>query len=128
MKPIRNRKVELIDAQQRQMGQVTIERNKGNLIFGMFDPRPAFSAVAQLFQDFEEAVDVQALSVVDELDAKIAGLGLHLRFPNGKRVEIHDVQIYSDGGMTCRLGDGALTSIDDTFASTEPVQPMEADT
>ena len=125
MKPIKNKTAELIDAKQRRMGQVTIERNEGDLILGAFAPATAFSAVEALFQDFEEAVEVQALSVVDELDAQIAGLGLHLRFPNGKRVDIHDVQIYSDGGMSFRLRDEAPVSME-AFVSTEPLQMAQA--
>ncbi|MBI1923028.1 hypothetical protein HYR99_02135 [Candidatus Poribacteria bacterium] len=103
MERIENKIAELIDVKQQQMGEVTIERHEGNLILGTFVPCPAFSATEQIFQDFEEAVEVQALNVVDELDAQIAELGLHLRFPDGKRIKIHDVQIYSDGGMSFRL-------------------------
>jgi len=58
----------------------------------------------RLFQDFEAAANLQALSAVDELDTEIAALGLHLRTPDGsQRIKIHDVQIWSDGDMTCKL-------------------------
>ncbi len=104
MKLYAEQRVYLIDAQQRQIGQITIERNEYNLIFGKFVPGSDFSAVKRLFQDFEEAANLQALSVVDELDTEIAALGLHLRTPDGsQRIKIHDVQIWSDGDMTCKL-------------------------
>ena len=98
--------VYLIDAQQREIGQVTIECNKGNLILGKFVPGSDFSAVKDLFQYFEEAVNLQALSVVDELDIEITSLGLRLCSPNGSPpIEIHDVQIWSDGSITFRFNE-----------------------
>ena len=101
--------VDLIDAQQRQIGQMKIGRNENHLIFGKFFPSSDFSTVKRLFEDFEEAVNLQALSVVDELDTKIAALGLYLRTPDGsQRIEIYDAQIWSDGDMTCQLCDRTL--------------------
>ncbi len=96
--------VDLLDAQKRQMGQIRIERQENDLLFGLFVPGPAFSNVEKLFHDFEEAVDAQALHVVDELDVAIAGLGLYL-YGSGvsEPIDIQDVQIWRDGGITCRL-------------------------
>ena len=122
MKLCAEQMVYLIDAQLRQLGQITIERNEVNLIFGKFVPSPDFSAVKRLFEDFEEAVNFQALSVVDELDTKISALGLHLRAPDGlQRIEIHDVQIWSDGDVTCKLCDRPLAPVDEVQKSMEPV-------
>jgi hypothetical protein len=74
--------VDLMDTQQRHIGQMQIERQEDDLLVGTFVPGPAFPSVKQLFRDFEEAVDVQALPVIDELDAAIAALGLYLRWPD----------------------------------------------
>jgi hypothetical protein len=82
----------LMDAQQRRIGKVTIEQIVDNLLFGAFAPGPDFSAVADLFQQFEEAVNAQALSVVDELGADIAALGLRLCSPD----HAEWVNIYTD--------------------------------
>ena len=118
--------VHLIDAEGRQVGQIVIERSEDKLVFGKFTPGPTFPAVQHLFREFEEAVDLQALSVVDELDAAIDALGLHLRSPDGsQRVEIHDVQIWSDGGITCRLGGPTLSTVDRGLESTQPIQAVE---
>ena len=126
MKLYAEQRVYLIDAQQRQIGQITIERNEDNLLFGKFVPGSDFSAVKRLFQDFEEAANFQVLSVVDELDTEIAALGLHLRTPDGSQcIKIHDVQIWSDGDMTCRLYDRTLAPVDRVRKSTEPIQIME---
>ncbi len=96
--------IQLIDRQGHPIGQIEIERREENLIFGRFVPDSAFSTMQHLFQEFEEAVDAQALSAVDELDTAIAALGLHLRTPEGsQRMEAHDVQIWSNGNITCRV-------------------------
>src|SRR5262245_59672460 len=96
--------VQLVDRQGQQIGQIEIERREEDLIFGRFIPGPAFAAVQSLFEEFEEAVNLQALSVVDELDTAIAALGLHVYTPGDpQRIEVHDVQIWSDGSITYRV-------------------------
>lgn len=101
--------MELVDADQQQLGQVQIVRHEAALLFGTFQPGAAFRRVAQLFRDFEAAVDVQALHAIETLDTTIAALGLHLRDPvTLESLAIMDVQIWSDGGMTCRLGRESL--------------------
>jgi hypothetical protein len=117
--------LDLIDAEGRQVGQMVIERSEDNLVFGKFVPGPAFPAVQHLFREFEEAVDLQALSVVDELDTAITALGLHLRSPDSsQRVEIHDVQIWSDGGITCRVGSPNMSTVERDLESRQPIQAV----
>jgi hypothetical protein len=100
-----SQEVLLYDAQQRPFGRMVIERCEGELLLGQFVPGPAFAAAAPLFRRFEEAANAQALSLVDELDAAIAALGLSLHLPEeAATVPLHDVQIWSDGGISCRLG------------------------
>ena len=126
MKLYAKQMIYLIDVRQRQIGQIMIERDEDGLIFGKFVPGSDFSAVEPLFQDFEEAVNLQAFSVVDELDTEIAALGLHLRTLDGlQRIEIHDVQIWSDSDITCKLCDRTLAPVDEVRKSTAPVQVME---
>lgn len=100
--------VHLVNAQGQQLGQIVIERREDKLVFGRFIPGPAFPAVQHLFRQFEEAVNLQALSVVDELDAAITALDLHLRTPEDSQcIAAYDVQIWSDGSITCRVGSSA---------------------
>src|SRR5437899_438739 len=111
----------LRDSKQREMGQLTVERQEGDLLFAKFAPGPAFALVESLFHDFEEAVNGQALGVVDELDAAIAALGLHLLLPDGSpSLDVHDVQIWSDGGMTCRLHGQSQATVNGSLAAKEP--------
>jgi hypothetical protein len=118
--------VYLVDRHGEQMGEIEIERREENLIFGRFIPGPAFSTVRQLFQEFEEAVNLQALGVIDELDTAIAALGLHLQTPcDSQRIEAHDVQIWSDGSITCRVGSTTLSAQNKDLESRQPVQALE---
>ena len=58
------------------------------------------------FQAFEEAVNSQVLALLDELDAAIAALGLHVASPDGSQCfDVRDIQIWSDGGITFRIYD-----------------------
>lgn len=92
----------LIDAKQQSLGEVAVEGSEKGLVIGEFIPNPAFTAVERLFLNYEEAVNLQSLAVVDELDDEIARLGLHVLLPEGQRVEVRDVQIWSDGGIAFR--------------------------
>lgn len=96
--------LQLTDDQRRRLGQFAIESREGDLLCGRFVAGPDYAAVATLFREFEEAVNCQALSVVDELDAALAALHLRLCEPSGSEgIEIQDAQIWSQGDMTCRL-------------------------
>jgi hypothetical protein len=62
--------------------------------------------------------------VVDELDHAIAALGLLLQRPGNQEVEpIHDVQIWSDGAMTCRLTRTPAAVTNGTVAHRTSAQP-----
>ena len=118
--------VQLVDRQGQQIGHIEIERREENLIFGRFVPGPAFSTVQPLFQEFEEAVNLQALSVIDEFDTALAALGLHLQTPGDLQcIEAHDVQIWSDGSITCRVGSATLAAKDKELESRQPVRAVE---
>jgi hypothetical protein len=96
--------VQLIDANQRNIGHVRIASQVEELLTGEFAPNSDFPLAKELFGKFEEAVDVQALGVVDQLDKEIAALGLQLYSPEHRQsIKIHDVQIWCDGGFSCRV-------------------------
>ena len=119
--------IDLLDSQQRQIGQMRVESQEDDLLVGTFVPGPAFPRVEQLFRDFEEAVNAQALHVIDDLDAAIAALGLHLCWPDAREpIAIQDVQIWSDGGMTCRLCGQFTTSADAKRRSTSRPPTIQA--
>jgi hypothetical protein len=102
-----NDKLELVNAQNESLGQIAVERAENGLVTGAFAASPFFVAVEQIFRDYEEAVNLQSLSVVDELDRQIALLGLGVALPDGPRVDVEDVQIWSDGAISFRpVGQG----------------------
>jgi hypothetical protein len=125
MQPLNGQVLDLIDAGGRLIGRITVERSEGGLLYGEFAPGPGFPAVERLFRDWEAAVDSQALAVVDQLDAAITGLGLQLRSGDGAQSGlIQDVQIWSDGGITCRLGGAAPATVNGDPGLSKPTQPV----
>ncbi len=127
MQPHAEQRFDLLDAQQRLLGRVGVERTEGELVLGTFSAGPAFPAVEHIFHDFEEAANAQALAVVEECDAAIAALGLHLQSPDGSQgIAIHDVQIWSDGGMSCRLGPRAPLPANGTGGAAQTANPTPA--
>lgn len=117
-------KFQLLDAHQRQVGEMVIERSDQKLLFGKFVPGRAFADLKHLFRQFEEAVNFQALRKVEELDAAIGALGLYLRSPDGSQeLAIRDVQIWSDGSITCRLVGPALADVNGSLECM-PGQPV----
>jgi hypothetical protein len=116
-------KMVLRDGQQRILGEITIERTEGDLILGTFEPAAGFVAVAGLFRDFEEAVNLQALARVDQLDAAIASLGLFLSSPDGaERFDIQDVQIWSDGSISFRRGASSSNGFVGSSSTSQPAK------
>lgn len=103
--------VELMDTKRQQLGQMRIERQEDDLLSGTFIPGPSFSNVEPLFHEFEAAVEVQALHVIETLDVAIAALGLHLQWPEAREpIAVQDIQIWSDGRITCRLCEQPVTA------------------
>jgi hypothetical protein len=103
MQPKPTQTFQLVDAQRHDFGQLTLDSNEDGLLTGTFAPGPDYPAAEPLFRAFEEAANSQALSAVDRLGAKIAALGLRLLSQDGTSVAVDDVQIWSDGGISCRL-------------------------
>ena len=96
--------LDLVDSRQRLLGTVQVDSVKGTLVSGRFGAGAGFAEVAELFHRFDEAVDAQALVIVDKLDRGIAALGLQLRIPGSTVSEcVHDVQIYADRNFSCRV-------------------------
>jgi hypothetical protein len=111
-----------MDTEQRQLGRMRIERQEEELLYGTFVPGPAFPSVEQLFHEFEAAVEVQALHVLETMDATIAALGLHLQWPDRREpIAVQDVQIWSDGSITCRLCEQSVASAE-AVPQTKPLR------
>lgn len=90
------------DASGVPLGTAGIDRAEGGLVLGAFRPAPAFATVADLFRQFEEHVEAAALAVLPALEQRIAALNLRVGRSGEPTVAADDVQIYSDGGFSCR--------------------------
>lgn len=117
----------LTDTQGRQLGQVTVERQEAGQLLGSFTPGPAFAEIEPLFREFEELANDQVLSLLDAVDASIDALGLRLRLAEGSNtLEVHDVQLWSDGGISCKLRGSAVPGVNgvtEVSSATEPERP-----
>jgi len=84
------------------IGTVEVESTVDGRVEGTFTPGPDYLQVEPHFRHFEELVDGQILSLTDQAMAVIDGLGIVAHLPGGE-FPVHEVQIYSDGGFSCRL-------------------------
>ncbi len=99
--------ISLTDAAGAVLGSARVESVSAGLILGDFTPGPGFRAVEAVFRHFADVVDQQAFTYADEAEAAVARLGIAIR-PSGRGepIPVHDVQIYPDGGFSCRLPAG----------------------
>lgn len=85
-----------------QLGRIEVESITEGLILGEFTPGPDYTQVEHYFRYFEELVDGCVLSLTDQAMAVIDDLGIVVELQTGN-YPVHDTQIYSDGGFSCRL-------------------------
>ncbi|MCI0637929.1 MAG: hypothetical protein L0Y70_02575 [Gemmataceae bacterium] len=92
--PQPGQKYSLLDSNYALIGEVAIQMHKNGWYFGAFTSAPGFEKVKALFEEHTEIVNDQVLSLIDDVEQKIAALGLHLLVDGGGRVPpICDVQI-----------------------------------
>jgi hypothetical protein len=92
------------DADGRDLGTARVESVADGVILGDFTPGPDYPAVEPVFRAFAQLVEGQSLSLIDQAAEAIARLGVTVRPDgNGEAVPVDDVQIYPDGGFSCRL-------------------------
>jgi hypothetical protein len=88
-----------------RLGSIEVESITEGLIMGEFTPGPDYPQVEHHFRYFEELVDGCVLSLTDQAMAVIDDLGIVVELQTGN-YPVHDTQIYSDGGFSCRLPKG----------------------
>jgi hypothetical protein len=93
---------QIVDRQSRDVGAIRVEQVDGDLVLGRFVAGAEYAEFAPVFAKFEEAVDANALSLVDAIDHEITEFGLRLNMPGDLPIAIHDVQIWRDGGISFR--------------------------
>lgn len=94
----------LSDSAGRDLGTVAVESIRDGLIVGDFTPGPDYPAVEPAFRAFSEMVEDFSLSLIDHAAEAIARIGVTVRADaSHPPVAVWDVQIYPDGGFSCRL-------------------------
>jgi len=65
---------------------------------GTIDLSSTPPTIRAVFDEFEEIVNGQMFSFLDEVEAKVAALGLIAEFPDGTTAPVADLQVYPTAG------------------------------
>ncbi len=97
-------KIWLVDAQERMLALIEIESMKGDVYCGQIIKNSFATEIQTIFDEFDEIVNGQMFSFLDEIEAKIHSLDLrvveHLGYPP---IPVNDLQISTDGGISFRV-------------------------
>src|SRR6266542_4937818 len=95
--------VKLVDGAGAAVAVAQITRDR-DLFSGSVDLRAMPQHMLRKFEQFEEFVNDQVFSLVDEIQEEIVGLDLKAVFDNGCTEALDDLQIYpSDGVLSFKL-------------------------
>src|SRR5437879_2764131 len=94
-----NRTVTLLDRDHLVIATAQVSA-RADHFGGLADLGPMPASLRQMFDEYEEIVEGQVLSLLDEIEESIAGLGLKAVLEGGREVAIQDLQIYPS---TCRI-------------------------
>ncbi|NRD53694.1 hypothetical protein HRD49_08750 [Corallococcus exiguus] len=84
---------QLVDAQGNLIGRVSVSA-EGSLWSGEIDLSGAAPSLVSLFTEFEELVNDQVLSLLDEMETQVARLGPRFRIAEEEALPVEDLQIY----------------------------------
>jgi len=85
--------VQLVDQQQRVVATAAVA-DDGVVFGGTINSASLPTSVRQLFEEYEEIVNGQMFSFLDEIERRIASLRLHAVFADGTEVALNDLQVY----------------------------------
>ncbi|MBN8469543.1 hypothetical protein JYJ95_23825 [Corallococcus exiguus] len=84
---------QLSDAQGKLIGRVSVSA-EGSLWSGDIDLSGAAPGIMSLFTEFEELVNDQVLSLLDDMETQVARLGPRFRVAGEEALPVEDLQIY----------------------------------
>ncbi|HEV3143358.1 MAG TPA: hypothetical protein VGZ47_05670 [Gemmataceae bacterium] len=91
-------KVKLIDSSRNIVAIAEVAR-RGDHFAGTVDLRNTPNSVLSLFEEFEEVVNGQVFSAVDDIEARIGALQIKAAFEsNGALLEVSDLQVFPRAG------------------------------
>src|SRR5262245_54890427 len=95
--------VRLLDKAGNQLATAEVVQRDA-FFAGKIDLRGTPSAIRVLFDEFEEVVNDQAFSVVDEIQDKLEALSIKAVFADGTQADLFDLQVFpSVGDVSFRL-------------------------
>jgi hypothetical protein len=92
--------VTLYDDSGESIGDVSVEGFADGWWSGRFAASPGFDRVRHLFAEWEDLVDNQILSLLDESEKKIDALGIQARIGE-QTLPVSDLQIYPNEAAAC---------------------------
>ena len=97
--------VKLIDQSRNVLATARVV-NEGDRYGGTIDLRYAPPVLRRPFAEFEEIVNGQMFSFLDEIEEKIGALPIKAVFESGKEVPVKDLQVYpSTGSVSFKLAE-----------------------
>ena len=90
---MRSQHVTIIDREGRLVAAAEVTRQEGYFA-GLVDLYPMPTKLRRQFEEYEEHVNNQLFSLLDEIEEKIEALRLRVVFGDGQEADLIDVQIY----------------------------------
>lgn len=110
--------VTIIDQRRRVMATAQVAEVEGRFQ-GHVDLRPMPPEVRQVFEEFEEIVNGQMLSFLDDVEERVRNFGLRAVVAEGPEVAVEDLQIYPAAGrVSFRLTRAAVPGANGTGSPT----------
>jgi hypothetical protein len=72
--------------------------DEGGRFQGDIDLRPMPAGMRRTFEEYEDIVNGQTFSLLDEIEEKVQSLSLRVVFADGREVRPDDLQIYPSTG------------------------------
>ncbi len=111
--------VKLLDA-RRNVVAVAAVADEGKYYGGTIDLDETPPEMRALFDEFDEIVNGQMFSFVDEIQDKIAALDIKASFECGSEVRVADLQVYpSTGDVSFKLVEHAAPALNSEAARLE---------
>ncbi|WP_338866429.1 hypothetical protein [Myxococcus stipitatus] len=85
----------MVDAQGHLIGEVRVSA-EGGLWSGEIDLRGTAPSIVSLFNQFEDVVNGQMLSFLDDLETEIRQLGARFLIAEGQALPVGDLQVYPE--------------------------------
>jgi len=98
----------LKDHESKRVASLTVapvgDRYEGTVVLGGTPPD-----LRRLFEEYEQGVEGQVFSRLEELEGRIAARRLRALFDDGTEVAVEDLQVYPSTGAVSFVAKGSLT-------------------